>query len=508
MEWAQAGASKLAHDGKSPSDVLSVEPKKTPSVSPRAGSSPTSYLSPQDRVICFTLLFAVSFVEGADLQLLPASFRALEAELGFSPSDLALTNLFQALAYCFSAPIWGLLVDRGVPAKNVLITGTCAWGLFTLLLACVWDLRSMLMLRILNGMALSSLSPVAQSVIAELTSQEERGRFFGMSGFCSGVGAMVSATLTAGISGLVFAKRIHGWRIAFAIVAVISVVLSSLLATYMEEPRRYDEFKRDSSPVFSGEDRNPFSLLSYFRIRTFAVIVVQGCFGCIPWSALSFQTMLYQYEGISNLVSGSLTSLVILGCAFGQMIGGHVGDALASRTPLHGRALTAQISSFSGIPLAFVMFHLLPRDPTSAPWYAAVGLLFGLLACWCESGVNRPLLIELVHPNHRARVVTVLQAFSGSAGAVGAPFVGLVAEHFFGYQTQQKPIDQIPLAERQRNAEALARSLFMMTVLPWLFCFLSYGLLHWTYPRDIEDLEKEMEGDGAHRESEPLVTHY
>ena len=40
------------------------------------------------------LLCAVCLVEGMDMNLLPSSFRAMEAELGFSPTGLAI---FQAL---------------------------------------------------------------------------------------------------------------------------------------------------------------------------------------------------------------------------------------------------------------------------------------------------------------------------------------------------------------------------------------------------------------------------
>ena len=39
----------------------------------------------------------------------------------------------------------------------------------------------------------------------------------------------------------------------------------------------------------------------YWRIDTFKIIVLEGLFASIPWSALSFTTMYFQYMGISYI---------------------------------------------------------------------------------------------------------------------------------------------------------------------------------------------------------------
>jgi len=68
-------------------------------------------------------------------------------------------------------------------------------------------------------------------------------------------------------------------------------------------------------------------LTSYFRIDTFKVIVVQGVFGAIPWSALGFATMYFQYAGVSDfgasmisaclMGSGVIGSIIARACMFG-----------------------------------------------------------------------------------------------------------------------------------------------------------------------------------------------
>ena len=57
----------------------------------------------------FPEIYAVSFFEGADFQLLPASFRALEADLGLSPSTLAASTLLQTLTCATFSVFWGVL---------------------------------------------------------------------------------------------------------------------------------------------------------------------------------------------------------------------------------------------------------------------------------------------------------------------------------------------------------------------------------------------------------------
>lgn len=48
----------------------------------------------------------------------------------------------------------------------------------------------------------------------------------------------------------------------------------------------------------------------------------------IPWAALSFLTMYFQYIGMSNVRAGAIGSTITLFCAFGAVTGGLVADRL------------------------------------------------------------------------------------------------------------------------------------------------------------------------------------
>lgn len=78
------------------------------------------------------------------------------------------------------------------------------------------------------------------------------------------------------------------------------------------------------------------------------------------------------------------------------------------------------------------------------------------------------------------RVQTVAVEGSGAA-ILGAPLVGYLAEHSFGYLRTTLLVAEMPEQLRLGNANALASALAFLTVIPWSISFLLYGLLHFTY---------------------------
>ena len=73
------------------------------------------------------------------------------------------------------------------------------------------------------------------------------------------------------------------------------------------------------------------------------------------------------------------------------------------------------------------------------------------------------------------------RSFEGAVAACGAPLVGLIAERA-GFADSGEV--QMGGTAAARNAGALAHSLLLCLTVPWVACFLFYGVLHVTYPRD------------------------
>lgn len=424
-------------------------------------------------------LFAVCAIEGADVQLLPASFRAMEVHLGLTPSNLALLALGQAMSQWVCTPIWGSLADHGYSRKRLLAAGALSWGIITMLLAVASRYPVMLALRVLNGMALGSLSPISQSLLVDATVASERGKYFGGVQFSANIGNITCAVVTSTIS-MHYILGHQGWRFAFGAVANMSIALAFAIFMYMPEPHRNITCEM---PTISGEFAK---LWRYLRIPTFRVIVLQGIFGCIPWSALSFIIFYFQYVGISDFGASCLFALCMGGGACGGIVGGLVGDRLAKWSPKHGRPLTAQISVAAGIPLIAYIFAGIPREAGSFTTYAVAIFTFGMMSSWCSTGVNRPILAEIVEEHDRASVFAWLVTIDGSFAALfGAPMVGVLAESVFGYHPSQELIANMPEIQRQLNVTALSHALLWCCILPWMLCLFCFSFLHITYGQDL-----------------------
>ncbi|CAE8595894.1 unnamed protein product [Polarella glacialis] len=488
---------------------------------------------PSRRLLAF--LGAVSALEGADAMLLPASFRALQLDLALTPLDLASMSLAQALMSSLAAPVWGILADRGVlPRRIILAFGALGWGVVTLLLAAASSRNSMLLLRAVNGSLLACLGPVCQGIVADVTAESKRGEVLGLLGFLTLVGSMLASLITTPISRQMV-LGVQGWRVAFSGIGAASIFVAVLIWAKMEEPekeswgeplpvpedmaaegeldaatpskspktpsfvRRTASFSFEkllsgscwASSMGSALGEEAFRLRDYLQTPTFMVIVLQGCFGGIPWNAMGFSTMYFQQVGLSDF-NASLISALGQGCtAIGTFSGGRIGDALARHFPDHGRPLTAQISVTAGIPCVFLMFWVLPATPASLPWYALLTALMGLTASWCATGVNRPILSEIVSPNGRSVIMAWDAALEGSMAALfGAPAVGFLSERVFGYKLETG-LDvggsNASLAndlEQANNTRALGLALVWATSGPWLLCLSLYTFLHWSYPKD------------------------
>eukprot|EP00927_Polykrikos_kofoidii_P066682 TRINITY_DN62239_c0_g1_i1.p1 TRINITY_DN62239_c0_g1~~TRINITY_DN62239_c0_g1_i1.p1 ORF type:complete len:596 (-),score=60.81 TRINITY_DN62239_c0_g1_i1:96-1883(-) len=448
------------------------------------------------RTTNFGLLLVICAIEGADQQLLPATFRALEADLALSPMLLGRLSLAQSLFQALACPVWGILADRQ-SRKHLLVVSAFAWGGLTLLLSMASTMRQMVVLRCLHGSTLASLSPIAQSIVVDMTTPHQRGRAFGLVMFSICLGQMIAAFVGASFGDKLFFSSVRGWRVVFALVAGLSFMVSLLVHVGMEdipsaklsqpksaqaEPQPKTRFCFGSHCDVIREEFN--RVLALFRIPTFKVIVLQGIFGSIPWNALGFLTMYLQYCGHSDGTAAGIASGALLGKAFGSIAGGMIADKCFHLHEAHGRPCTAQVSVLSGVVFVFLLVH--SAEHLSPVLLLAYSIALGFFGSWCGAGVNRPVLADIVDANGRASVIAWLSAIEGSCAAcLGAPIVGYLSESVFGYE--KAPLTSLaglPASVLKHNRNALRKSITWGTLPPWLMCAAAYTILHFTYAED------------------------
>jgi len=453
----------------------------------------------------FLLLLAACFIDGADMQLLPSCFRALEAELGFTPVKLGYLSMIQALFMASMAPFWGSVADTGLLSKRMLLSGgTGGWGLFTILLSTTSNFYSMLIIRAFIGACLACILPLSQAIIARQAGPQDRGTLFGWVGFAWVMGQASASLLATSISTTPFWVAdtiVMGWRVAFLIVGFASIALSMVIAVFLHEPQQTLNQRLEGMSLREVLQDVLQRAGPYFRIPTFRIIVIQGLFGTVPWAALNFLPMFFQYVGFEDKKAAILMAIMFIAMGPGNIVGGYLGDFAAKYSRHHGRIVVAQISVFAGVPCMAVLFGYVTPSTTNFLPYACVLCCGGLFASWTMGGVKRPMLSEIVRPGDWASLLALDSAFEGASGAIfGAPLVGLLAQHAFEYKASTGLVRDLSPEIRHRNQHALASGMCWMTLIPWTICFLNWSFLHITYPRDLQALE------GCEAEDEIIVS--
>lgn len=125
------------------------------------------------------------------------------------------------------------------------------------------------------------------------------------------------------------------------------------------------------------------------QIRTFQIIVAQGVAGSFPWAALAFASMWLELIGFSHNVTAILLGVFVVGTSLGGLFGGKMGDLLSVRMPNAGRIMLSQISSGLGVPLAGILFLLVPIDSSTAVWHGVMFLVMGFFISWNAAATNK-----------------------------------------------------------------------------------------------------------------------
>lgn len=442
------------------------------------------------------LLSIVSLIEGVDDAMLPAVAYAIQLDLSLDLSQVTSMSMIQALTMAVFAPLWGILADRQVMTRKLLMaTGCIGQGIVTIILAFTSDYGMMMSLRALNGIMLASLKPIAVSVLSGVSSETNRGKSFAWIQFASLLGMMTGFLVGTPLSRMLV-LGMHGWRVAFIGIGGISVVVGALVYGLMTEPYSERPAGKGPSTILGTVKEEVRNLAHYFTLPSFLALVFQGCIGLVPWKVLNYQTLYFQVAGLTDLGAGVLQASNQFVSAFGNLLGGKIGDSLARRCPNHGRAFAAQISVFSGIPLAALLFLVPPPSEGAFFWYLFLVVAMGLLATWCAVGVNWPILTQIVAPENRGTVMAWEAALEGSfASVVGNLAVSFFAQTLFGFdlEVQTRGADL-----SMDNMFALGFALTMTSAVPWIICLIFYTLLHWSLPRDLRRMRQAtVAGDKA-----------
>ncbi|XP_021804017.1 uncharacterized protein LOC110748335, partial [Prunus avium] len=245
----------------------------------------------------------------------------------------------------------------------------------------------------LNGIGLAVVTPAIQSLVADSTDESNRGTAFGWLQLTGNLGSIIGGLCSVLIASTTF-MGIPGWRIAFHLVGLISVIVGILVRLFANDPHYLESNGRakdkTSHKPFSSEVKDLIiEAKSVIRIPSFQILIAQGVFGSFPWSGLSFAPLWLELIGFSHKETAVLWTIFIIGGSLGSVFGGIMGDVLAKPFPNAGRIVLSQISAGSAIPFAAILLLVLPDDPSTGFVHGLVLFIMGWFTSWNAPATNK-----------------------------------------------------------------------------------------------------------------------
>jgi MFS family permease len=370
--------------------------------------------------------------------------------------------------------LWGYAADR-YSRKTVLIVGTGVWGIWTILVGLTPDFSSMLIIRAVSGLGLGALMPATFSLLADHFPQSKRGRALGTIGFVGAMGTVV------GVLALGFVATPEMWRwgfIGLGVASILSGLLIWLLVTEVPrgsaEPELADIITEQKAQRYIINWPDVFSTL---RIPTIWAAIAQGVTGTMPWVVMGFYFINWMVTdlGFANDITLSdprgsaplVFAVIVVGSAFGNFIGGVIGDYAEKVNPKYGRTIIGQFSVLAGVPLMYIL--LTRASQMSFPSLVGLALVTALIITWPGRGAKEPMMQAVVPPEIRSSAYAVVNLIEGGLSA----FAGLIAG---------------ALADRI----GLTNALVWTIPFPWIICGIFFTAFYFTYPRDAARVRSMM----------------
>jgi MFS transporter, AAHS family, 4-hydroxybenzoate transporter len=175
-------------------------------------------------VVLFAVAWAVTFLDGFDLQIISFAGRYIQESFALSNTQLGTLGTVGVVGTLIGGIAMGYLGDR-VGRKPAIVVSTIGFGVFMLLFAVAQDYAQLVVLRLLTGVFLGGALPLVWAVVTEFAPVRLRST--------SVVITMIGYSLGSASGGPVSNALIprFGWEAVFvaggvaSLLAVIPVVL-------------------------------------------------------------------------------------------------------------------------------------------------------------------------------------------------------------------------------------------------------------------------------------------
>ncbi len=342
------------------------------------------------------LLFAVMFLVMVGFGIIIPVIPFYAEELGATPTQLGLLMAVYSLMQLLFAPMWGRISDR-IGRKPVIMIGIFGLGLSFFMMALSTELWMLFAARIIGGFLSSANMPTVMAYVADITSEEDRGKGMGIIGAAVGLGFIFGPAI-----GGIFSRE--SLNVPFYLAGASSFITFFLVMAVLKESLSPEQRSNQSAkrPGLFKALNGPVSIL--FFLQLFVSLSLAGL-------EASFAYFAAEKAGLGTVELGYI--FMIMGFAGALVQGGLVGRM----TKKYGEGAVIQIGiTISAIGFALIL--LIDSFATAAIYLTVFGVGNGFIRPSVSS-----LLTKTSQTGHGS-TTGLLSSFDSLGRIIGPPLGG------------------------------------------------------------------------------------
>jgi MFS family permease len=316
----------------------------------------------KSRAYCLAMLTGVAALNQLDRQLLSILLEPVRREFGLTDIQLGLLSgiAFAALYTTLSIPaaMWAVNHSR----RNLITAAIVVWGGMTAVCGAAHSFAQLFLARLGVGVGEAGGIPPSHAMISDLYRPGERATAMAIWTSGNNIGILLAFLL-----GGLIAER-HGWRTAFVVAGIATMLFAVLLRLTVREPARSAE---PGAIAMRSRDHVRESILDLWRDPVMfhtsigAILTAAVGYGAIAW----VPSYLARSHQLPLATIGIYLALVIgIGGAIGNSLGGYYSDVLRRRDVRWSLWLVAAV--FIGSKPFSISFYLLDNTSLALTLFA------------------------------------------------------------------------------------------------------------------------------------------
>lgn len=366
---------------------------------------PAGARRPALAVLALSLNFGIVFFDRNAIGFLVPF---IQADLHMSSAQIGMLAAVLALTWALSGYAIGHLADQHGRRKLIIIVSTTVFSLSSFITGAAWSFATLMMARLLMGLAEGGVMPVSQSLTADIVPERRRGLAMGvMQAFGSNLlGGMIAPLLLIGLASQL------GWRTTFYLTVLPGLACVLLLIWLVPDVPNapHKPSGRD------GSDARTSALGMMLQRNIVLCCIVSVClvaYNSICW----YFVPLYLTEGKG--MSTQAMSWLIATLGFSAVITAFAVPALSDKW---GRKPVMLLFTLIGLIMPLSAIYLPAGFISLAPWFFIGWTVLGVYPIFMSI-----IPVETVGRGDAAKVLGLVVGAGELLGGVLGPILAGIA---------------------------------------------------------------------------------